>query len=130
MFTGTRRIGISATLRVALAQAGLAPMAGLVAGVVAGGAAGLAVLYGVLVALAVNLVLVWRERQSMRHPEWDQHRLFKLFLRAGIERLMLLVALLACGLGVLKLAPLPLLLGLALAQFAWLAAAAGRISNS
>jgi len=130
MFTGTRRIGISATLRVALAQAGLAPMAGLVAGVVAGGAAGLAVLYGVLVALAVNLVLVWRERQSMRHPEWDQHRLFKLFLRAGIERLMLLVALLACGLGGLKLAPLPLLLGLALAQFAWLAAAAGRSSNS
>jgi len=130
MFTGTRRIGISATLRVALAQAGLAPMAGLVAGVVAGGAAELAVLYGVLVALAVNLVLVWRERQSMRHPEWDQHRLFKLFLRAGIERLMLLVALLACGLGVLKLAPLPLLLGLALAQFAWLAAAAGRSSNS
>ena len=130
MFTGTRRIGISATLRVALAQAGLAPMAGLVAGVVAGGAAGLAVLYGVLVALAVNLVLVWRERQSMRHPEWDQHRLFKLFLRAGIERLMLLVALLACGLGVLKLAPLPLLLGLALAQFAWLAAATGRNSNN
>ncbi|OYY80607.1 MAG: hypothetical protein B7X91_11935 [Hydrogenophilales bacterium 17-64-11] len=130
MFTGTRRIGISGTLRAALAQAGLAPMAGLVGSVVAGGDAGLAVLYGVLVALAVSLVLVWRERQSMRHPEWDQHRLFKLFLRTGIERLLLLVALLACGLGVLKLAPLPLLLGLALAQFAWLAAATGRNRNN
>lgn len=130
MFTGTRRIGISGTLRAALAQAGLAPMAGLAGSVVAGGDAGLAVLYGVLVALAVSLVLVWRERQSMRHPEWDQHRLFKLFLRTGIERLLLLVALLACGLGVLKLAPLPLLLGLALAQFAWLAAATGRNRNN
>jgi len=129
MFIGTRRIGISGTLRVALAQAGLAPMAGLVGSAVAGSDAGLAVLYGVLVALAVSLVLVWRERQSMRHPEWDQHRLFKLFLRTGVERLTLLVALLACGLGVLKLAPLPLLLGLALAQLAWLAAATGRNSN-
>jgi ATP synthase protein I len=86
----------------------------------------LAVLYGVLVALAASAVLVWRERQSMQHPEWDQHRLFKLFIRAGIERLVLLVALLLLGLGVLKLAPLPLLLGLLLAQFGWLAAASGR----
>jgi ATP synthase protein I len=62
----------------------------------------------------------------MGHPEWDQHRLFKLFVRVGIERLALLVGLLVLGLGVLKLAPLPLLLGLVLAQFAWLAAATGR----
>lgn len=129
MFTGTRRLGISGTLRVALAQAGLAPVAGMLGSVVAGGDTGLAVLYGVLVALAVSLVLVWRERQSMRHPEWGPHRLFKLFLRTGVERLMLLVGLLACGLGVLKLAPLPLLLGLVLAQFAWLAVLAGRNSN-
>lgn len=130
MFTGTRHIGTSGTPRVALAQAGFAPVAGLAGSVVAGGGAGLAALYGVLVALAVSLVLVWRERQSMRHPEWDQHRLFKLFLRTGIERLLLLVALLACGLGVLKLAPLPLLLGLVLAQFAWLAVAVGRKRNN
>jgi ATP synthase protein I len=96
---------------------------------VAGFEAGLAVLYGVLVALAASAVLVWRERQSMQHPEWDQHRLFKLFIRAGIERLVLLVALLLLGLGVLKLAPLPLLLGLLLAQFGWLAAASGRNNN-
>jgi ATP synthase protein I len=37
-----------------------------------------------------------------------------------------LVALLAAGLGVLKLAPLPLLLGLLLAQLGWLAAATSR----
>lgn len=126
MFTGIRRIGISGTRRVALAQAGLAPIAALIGGMVAGIEAGLAVLYGALVALAVSAVLVWRERQSMQHPEWDQHRLFKLFVRAGIERLVLLVALLFLGLGVLNLAPLPLLLGLLLAQLGWLAAATGR----
>lgn len=123
MFTGIRRTGISATRRVAMAQAALAPAAALLAGVAGGAAAGLAALYGVLTALAVSTVLVWHERQAMRHPEWDQHRLFKLFIRVGAERLLLLVGLLVVGLGVLKLAPLPLLLGLLLAQFAWLAAA-------
>ena len=122
MFTGIH----TGTRRVALAQAGLAPIAALIGGVFAGIEAGLAMLYGALVALAVSAVLVWRERQSMQHPEWDQHRLFKLFIRAGIERLALLVGLLIVGLGALKLAPLPLLLGLLLAQLGWLAAATGR----
>jgi ATP synthase protein I len=126
MFTGLRRFGISGTLKVALAQAGLAPIAALAGWMFAGIGAGMAALYGVLVALAVSAVLVWREQQSMRHPEWDQHRLFKVFIRAGIERLVLLVGLLIVGLGVLKLPPLPMLLGLVLAQFAWLAAATGR----
>lgn len=123
MFTGERRIGISATQRVALAQAGLAPIAALIGWAIVGPGAAVAVLYGVVVALAVSAVLVWRERQSIRHPEWDQHRLFKQFIRAGIERLLLLVGLLVTGLGVLNLAPLPLLVGLVLAQLAWLAAA-------
>ena len=122
MFTGT----LTSMRRVALAQAAFAPIAALIGGMVAGVEAGLALLYGALVALAVSAVLVWRERQSMRHPEWDQHRLFKLFIRAGIERLLLLVALMTMGLGVLNLAPLPLLLGLLLAQLGWLAAASGR----
>ena len=114
------------TRRVAMAQAVLVPIAALVGWVFAGIGAGLAALYGVLVALSVSAVLVWRERQSILHPEWDQHRLFKLFVRAGVERLVLLVGLLTVGLGVLKLAPLPMLLGLVLAQFAWLAAATSR----
>lgn len=122
MFTGIH----TGTRRVALAQAGLAPIAALIGGVFAGIEAGLAMLYGALVALAVSAVLVWRERQSMQHPEWDQHRLFKLFIRAGIERLALLVGLLIVGLGVLNLAPLPLLLGLLLAQLGWLAVATSR----
>lgn len=122
MFTGNRT-GIQ---RVALAQAGLALIAALISGGLAGVGAGLAALYGALAALAVSTVLVWHERHSMRHPEWDQHRLFKVFVRAGVERLLLLAGLLIVGLGVLKLAPLPLLLGLLLAQLGWLAAATGR----
>ncbi len=125
MLTGIRRIGTSGPGRVALSQAALTPVAALIAGMLGGAAAGLAVLYGMLTALAVSAVLVWHERQSMRHPEWDQHRLFRLFIRAAAERLLLLVGLLGIGLGVLKLAPLPLLLGLLLAQFAWFAAATG-----
>jgi ATP synthase protein I len=129
MFTGTRRIGMTGTRRVVLAQVGLAPVIALTGGAIAGIETGLAAMYGVLVALAVSLVLVWRERQSMQHPEWDQHRLFKLFIRTGGERVVLLVGLLIVGLGVLKLSPLPLLLGLVLAQFAWLAAATSRNSK-
>lgn len=125
MFSGFH----TGTRRVALAQAVFAPSAALVGGMFAGVEAGLSLLYGALVALAVSAVLVWHERQSMRHPEWDQHRLFKLFIRAGVERLLLLTGLLIVGLGVLNLAPLPLLLGLLLAQFGWLAAATGRLNK-
>ena len=114
------------TRRVARAQSVLVFVAALSGAAIAGMDAGLAAAYGVLVALAVSAVLVWREQQSIAHPEWDQHRLLKVFVRVSIERLVLLVALLSLGLGVLKLDPLPLLLGLVLAQFAWLAAAAGR----
>lgn len=122
MFTGNRT-GIR---KVAMAQAVFAPVAALAAAALAGVQAGLAALYGVLVALAVSSVLAWRERQSIRHPEWDQHRLFKLFVRAGVERLVLLVVLLVVGFWVLGLRPLPLLLGLVLAQFAWLVLATVR----
>lgn len=125
MLTGNH----TGTRRVALVQAGFAPVAALTAWVLAGTGAGMAVLYGALIALAVSAVLVWREWQSIRHPEWDQHRLLKLFIRTAVERLALLAGLLFVGLAVLKLAPLPLLLGLVLAQFAWLAAAIGQRSK-
>ena len=118
MNTGTRR--------VAMAQAVIAPVAALVGALFVGIDAGLAVLYGVLTALSVSLVLVWRERRAMRHPEWGQHRLFKQFIRTGFERLVLLLGLLFVGFGVLKLTPLPMLLGLLLAQLAWLAAATSK----
>lgn len=122
MFSGS----LTGIGRVALAQAGIAPIVALAYGAIAGLEAGFAALYGALTALAVSAVLAGRERQSMRHPEWTPHRLMKQFVRTGIERIAVLIALLAVGLGVLELAPLPLLLGLLLAQLAWLAAATDR----
>lgn len=122
MFTGLT----TGTQRVAMAQAVIAPVAALVGAGFAGFDSGVAALYGVLVALLVSLVLVWRERESIKHPEWDQHRLFKQFIRTGIERLLVLVGLMFVGLGALDLMPLPMLLGLLFAQLAWLAAATGR----
>lgn len=119
--------GISTGIRrVVRAQTMLLPVAALIGVTVAGAGAGLAAAYGVLVALAVSAVLAWREQQSLRHPEWNQHRLLKMFMRVGVERLVILVALLGLGLGVLKLEPFPLLLGLGLAQFAWIVVATGR----
>ena len=114
------------TRRVVRAQAVLMFVVALSGAAIVGVGAGLAAAYGVLAALAVSAVLMWRERQSMAHPEWDQYRLLKMFMRVGIERLLLLLALLGLGLGLLKLEPLPLLLGLVLAQFAWLTAATDR----
>lgn len=116
----------SGVRRVALTQAVLAPLLALAGGLAAGAGFAWGLLYGALTALAVSLVLVWRERQSMRHPEWDAHRLLRVFVRASLERLLLLVALLYTGLALLKLAPLPLLLGLLLAQAGWLATAGRR----
>jgi hypothetical protein len=90
---------------------------------VAGGAAAFAVVYGAVVALAASLLLVWRERHAMRHPEWDGRRLFGVFIRTGLERFVLVTLMLGLGLGILKLSALPLLTGLALAQLAWLVVA-------
>lgn len=128
MFTGSR--GTTAVWRVALVQAVIAPVAAVLAGAIGGWGAAVAVLYGALVASAVTGVLAWRERQAVRHPEWDQHRLFRVFIRVGVERLLLLVGLLGLGLGGFKLAPLPLLVGLLLAQLAWIAAVNGPGNNN
>lgn len=117
---------ITVSQRVALVQAGMVPLAVLIGGGLADWTRGFAAGYGVLVALVVSGVLIWRERQSGRHPEWDQKRLLAQFIRTGIERVVLLVLLLALGFGVLHLTPLPLLLGLVAAQLAWLVVALNR----
>lgn len=129
MFSGFAGIGTTAVRRVAVAQAAIAPVAGMLAAAIDGAGTAVAVLYGALAALAVTGVLAWRESQSIRHPEWDQHRLLRLFIRAGVERLLLLAGLLGVGLAVIELKPLPLLLGLILAQLAWIAAVTRRGQN-
>jgi ATP synthase protein I len=87
----------------------------------AGRSTALAVVYGVLVALAASMLLVVRERTTRQHPEWDGRKLISVFMLAALERLLAVGLMLGIGFGVLRLSPLPVLLGLALAQLAWLA---------
>ena len=114
---------LTAPARVALVQAGMAPLLGLGGFIAAGDAVALAVFYGVATAQVASLLMVWRERTTLRHPEWDGRKLFGVFILSGLERWLAVILMLGIGFGVLKLSPLPLLMGLALAQTAWLAAA-------
>ena len=110
-------------VRVVRAQLALLPVCALLAGIFAGFDAALAAAYGVSIALASAALLAWRERQAGQHPEWDQHRLMKVFIRVSLERLALLAGLLGLGFAVLDLLPLWLLLGLVGGQLGWIAAA-------
>lgn len=109
------------TRRVVLLQLLLLPATGAVALLLADVGAALAAMFGVATALVSSVLLAWREGCAARHPEWDQHRLMRLFIRLGVERLLALVTMLALGFGWFGLKPLPLLLGLTVAQAGWLA---------
>ena len=111
---------LTAPARVARVQAVMAPLLAILGFFAAGSAAALAVFYGVATALVGSSLMVWRERMTLRHPEWDGRRLFGVFILSGLERWFAVILMLGIGLGVLKLSPLPLLLGLAAAQIAWL----------
>ena len=113
---------LTAPARVAWVQAVMAPLFAILGFFAGGSAAALAVFYGVATALVASLLMVWRERTTLRHPEWDGRKLFGVFILSGLERWFTVIVMLGIGLGVLKLSPLPLLLGLAAAQFAWLSA--------
>ena len=113
---------LTAPARVAWVQAVMAPLLAILGFFTAGNEAALAVLYGVATALAASLLMMWRERTTLRHPEWDGRKLFGVFILSGLERWLAVILMLGIGFGVLKLSPLPLLLGLVLAQTAWLAA--------
>ena len=113
---------LTAPARVAWVQAVMAPVLAILVFFAVGSAAALAVFYGVATALVGSLLMVWRERTTLRHPEWDGRKLFGVFILSGLERWLTVILLLGIGLGVLKLRPLPLLLGLAAAQIAWLSA--------
>ena len=113
---------LTAPARVAGVQAVMAPLLAILVFFAVGSVAALAVLYGVATALVASLLMVWRERTTLRHPEWDGRKLFGVFILSGLERWFTVILMLGIGLGVLKLSPLPLLLGLIAAQIAWLSA--------
>ena len=108
----------------------MAPLLASLGFFAAGAAAALAILYGVATALVASLLMVWRERSTLRHPEWDGRKLFGVFILSGLERWVAVILMLAIGFGILKLSPLPLLLGLAASQTAWLGAVFGSRNNT
>lgn len=76
-----------------------------------GGASALAALYGGTAALAYGLVQRWHMRRSARSPGLDAARSLRLLYRCAFERLAVATVLLVIGLGVLKLAAAPLIIG-------------------
>jgi len=76
-----------------------------------GGASALAALYGGTAALAYGLVQRWHMRRSARSPGLDAARSLRLLYRCAFERLLVATVLLVVGLGVLKLAAAPLIIG-------------------
>ena len=78
--------------------------------------------FGGCIALANGLLLYWRYKRGGRHPHADPNRHLRSFFASTIERLFVVAVLFAVGIGVLKLTPLPLLLGFIAGQAALLIA--------
>lgn len=80
--------------------------------------------YGGGVALASSGLLVWRWHRGLHDYHCDGGRHLRSFHRSSLERFFVVGVLLAAGLAGLRLAPLPMLLGLIVGQFAWVLALA------
>ena len=89
-----------------------------------GGAAGAAAICGGSAALANIGLLVWRWWRGRYDYHCDGGRHLRQFHRSALERLFVVVIVLAAGMVGLKLQPLPLLLGFIVGQAAWIIAAA------
>lgn len=105
-------------------QVGLVAVATTLLWVFKGGAVGIPALWGSMVALVNIGLLVWRWRQGRYDYHCDGPRHLKQFHRSALERFFVVAMLLAIGMILLKLSPLPVLLGFIVGQVAWLIAAA------
>ncbi|ROR34336.1 ATP synthase subunit I [Inmirania thermothiophila] len=103
--------------RVLLAQAALALLAGALFAARSGAEAGLAAVYGGAIVVLNGLLL--RRHLAAIRPEAAARGAATLYLGL-VQRLVLAVGLLAVGLGLLELAPLPLVAGFIAAQFGYL----------
>lgn len=83
------------------------------------GADALALAFGGAIAVANSALLVWRWRLGRRDFHFDGGRHLKSFHRSSLERFFVVGVLSAVGLGLLRLAPLPMLSGLIVGLLAW-----------
>lgn len=101
-------------------QGALVLAAATLVGAIYGQANALAVIFGGLVALANSVLLAWRMRAAKRRVNTVVQQDLRMLYRTGMERFVLVVALLALGMGVLKLGSPALIAGFVLGQLAWL----------
>lgn len=99
-----------------IAQAALVLVAAGFFAMTMGSASFIAALYGGMVAVVNAALLIWRSHQGQRHNHADGLRHLRSFYQSGVERLVAVLGLLAIGFGVLKLVPLPLLMGFVAGQ--------------
>ena len=86
---------------------------------------GLAVWFGGAVASANAGLLVYRWRRGLGVYHCDGARHLRSFHRSSLERFFVVTLLMAVGLGLIRLAPLPMIVGFVVGQLAWVIAAAG-----
>ncbi|HYP66918.1 MAG TPA: ATP synthase subunit I [Thiobacillaceae bacterium] len=110
------------TFRVAASQIALCSVAGGVAYGMGGRSAAVSAAAGGAVAMLGTLVLILREKQSERHFGWGAERNLLQFYRSGLERFVLVAALLGALFVHSGSVPLAVLMGFITAQSAWLLA--------
>jgi len=87
-------------------------------GLTVGWQAGAAVLYGSLIVALNTLMQVWQLKRADRIAGLSAARNLRYLYRCAAERFLATVTLLAVGIGMLRLEPLPLLAGYIIAQVA------------
>lgn len=74
------------------------------------------IIFGFAVAIVNTVMIVWRMWQSERAQHLNAHKYLSMFYRSSFERLVIVAALLAAGLGPIGLDPLAVMIGFALGQ--------------
>lgn len=102
---------ISRLRRLLLTQAVLTVVVAAIYFALKGGESAVAALFGGSIALANSGLLAWRARQTEQGRVLNAHQSMRVLIRSMLERYATVAALFAMGMGVLKLSPLPMVIG-------------------
>ena len=97
--------------RLLMTQATLTVVVAAIYFALKGGEAAVAALFGGCIALASSGLLAWRARQTEHGKVLNAHQSMRILIRSMLERYAAVAGLFALGMGVLKLSPLPMLVG-------------------
>lgn len=94
-----------------------------------GGTAAAGALYGGGVAAVVALLLGWRVQRAGEVGQADAQRGTLLLYLGAVERFVFVLVAVALGIGVLRLPPLPMIVGFAVAQLGFFTKLPTRLAN-